>query len=287
MISALLVIPRWYEHEAQGAFIANVSYALPTSAVQFYPNMRFAELPISYSISEACNARKRDDIRVALAELEQTTPLAFVERGEGSISYACSHVELPSGQTNHFVAGEAVPTRIVNASAFYIIEGANVSLYRDELCDTPQVALHETLHALGFDHTSNETSIMFPITQCDQTLDTSIIETLVQLYAIPSYPDLVLVSLSANVSSGYLSFESTLANRGLVDTTGFSLVLRGKDFEKTFTLSLLPYGKATLLSASHIPFPRSVVNLSFSIVYDGPELSYENNGATILFKENA
>lgn len=287
VILFILLVPQWREQEAQGAFIANLSYQLPTRAVQFYPNMRFAQLPISYSIGEACNVRKRADIKEALAQLEGTTPLRFVENKEGDISYACSQLKLPADQPTHFVAGEAVPTKIVNASAFYIIESANVSLFRDETCSTPQVALHETLHALGFDHTSNETSIMFPITRCDQTLDASMSDTLTQLYTIPSYADVVIVNLSANVSNGYLSFESTIANRGLALAETPSLMLRAGDFEKTFALGSLPYGKATLLSAQHISFPRARTNISFIVMYDGAELSVENNYATILLKENA
>ena len=113
---------------------------------------------------------------------------------------SCSDITPEPTQKDHFVAGEGGPTLVINTTVYAIILEGKIALYRHEICDEPQIALHELLHALGFDHNSNSKSIMYPITNCAQELDDYIVQTINQLYSVPSRGDLLIEEIDANKS---------------------------------------------------------------------------------------
>ena len=251
---------------------------------QFYSNMRYESSTISYSFASACSQTKKEDARSAFAFLDEETILSFNEKAEGEIQITCGAVSPPSGSERTFVAGEGGPYLVINASAFNIIKTGKISLYREEKCDNPNIAIHEILHALGFDHTGNISSIMYPISECDQTLDEEIIKEINKIYSVPSLPDLVLSSLSVNSSNSYINFEVKVSNEGITDAGSATLELRDKAKDKvikSFDLGNVQVGSRKVLGVTNVwafPSPKEV---EFRIVYSGQELSKDNNVAVV------
>lgn len=272
--------------EAQQAYIASVTAGVPSTTVQFYPNLRFVSARIVYALAPACDETQRARVHRALSLLGRDTGLLFVEGTSEDLTITCALTPEPRDTTTtHFVAGEGGPTSILNVSSFYLIQHANVSLYRPERCDTPTVALHELLHAFGFDHTNQSTSIMYPITGCDQTIDTSILQELRRLYAIPSLPDIALITVQANITSSRFSFIAEVANFGLAPITNATLVVEGDSFTRRFGLEELEIGKRKVLSVEQIRFMSKTSSLIFRIETSDQELSKANNNVTLTFPE--
>jgi len=205
-------------------FSLNESEGRLSQGVQFYPNMRYPEKRIAYSLDINCNAEKKGDVLEAFYVISSETNLEFYESSsEKGITILCSNVSPKPEQKNYFIAGEGGPTEIVNASKYYIIFASQVSLYRSEKCDNPIVAIHEILHALGFDHTNEKNSIMYPVSDCSQKIDESIKEEINKIYSVPSIPDLAIVELNANKTGRLLNFEISIDNYGLASSDNVSL----------------------------------------------------------------
>jgi hypothetical protein len=280
----LQAVPLLERQQAQAAFVQNLSAGLPSTAGQFYPNMRFTSPTVVYSFAQTCSSSKQQVVLDSFRILEHQTPLRFTTQGTPSFFINCANLEISGDQADHFVAGEGGPSKTINASTFYLIQVANVSLYRDEMCDTPHIALHEVLHALGFDHTNNPQSIMYPVTDCAQTLDPSIPLELSRLYAIPSFGDLVLTDANVSIANGYLNFVATVANYGLADIMNATLVVEG-DQKRTFTVGEIGIGKRKILSVDNIR-TAAVEHVTFTLLTDQAELSVANNQAVLMTKES-
>ena len=202
------------------------------------------------------------------------------DNAQPQIEILCSDVAPAAEEKNHFVAGEGGPTRIINASAYYVILGGKVSLYRSETCDEPKVALHEVLHALGFDHNQNPESIMYPVTNCRQHLDQYIIDTIDDLYKADSLPDLSIVDVSASKGGRYLFFDIGVANYGLRDASAVNLtVLADGNEVRSFDLQGITIGTKKVFSVQNLRIPTGTQHVSFRVeTTDGSkELSYTNN----------
>ncbi|MEK6888872.1 MAG: matrixin family metalloprotease [Nanoarchaeota archaeon] len=270
---------------AYNEFVSNVSRDLPSESGQFYPNLRFENKRIAYSIEPICGENKEKDIVSALEIISGNTILSFYESDEeGGITFLCSNVAPEPEQRNHFVAGEGGPTKIINASQFYIITGAQVSLFRDEKCETPNVALHETLHALGFDHNNNESSIMFPVTNCAQGFDRYITEEMDRLYGIESLPDLTIEDIKAVKKGTYLNFEIFVSNSGIIDSKSSELVIySGEEIFGKYELNEIKIGARKSVKVENLRIGRGVENIEFNITPKNPEsdLNLEDNKAMI------
>ncbi|MFH1290768.1 MAG: matrixin family metalloprotease, partial [Nanoarchaeota archaeon] len=229
----------WWNFPTQSTefelYVANLSLDLPNESSQFHPNMRYPDREISYFLSQNCSARKKNDFEGAVEFLERRTILSFYEsRISPEIWVTCSNVAPEPNEEGHFIAGEGGPSTILNATQYAVIMTGKVALYRDEACDTPQVATHEILHALGFDHNSNPDSIMYPVTNCDQEIDQHIINEIRDLYSVPSAADLVIESVKANKTGRYLNFEAVIANYGLkgVEESKLKVIVDGSVIEE-------------------------------------------------------
>lgn len=276
-------VPINHEYEA---FVANVSSRLPQQSTQFYPNMRYQHRIITYNVSDECTAVKKEFIAQALATLESSTILRFalLQTGTAELSYLCSARAPDAEDKRHFVAGEGGPTRIINTTRYAVILSGKVLLYRSEKCDRPIIALHETLHALGFDHTSDKKSIMFPVTDCSQEIDPLITTTLTELYSAEVAPDLVIERVSANVTGRYLAFEIAIANYGLASTANATLFISTPErMLQTFPLEDIEFGQRKTLTASNIRIPRDVETLIFTVEQapDEAELNPADNRAEL------
>ena len=268
------------------AYTANISVGngIYSEGVQFYPNMRYKDREISYWVDDVCSSSKKSAIFDALAILADRTLLSFVKRDENSeIKYLCSKTAPKAEYEKHYVAGEGGPVEIINASVYFVILSGEVALYRNEKCDKPQIALHETLHALGFDHNNNPNSIMFPITDCNQEFDDYIVNEINNLYKVESLPDLVIESIKANksrrLSKEYLNFEIIVGNFGLEDVEEALLnVYSGNNVIGEYNLQDIDIGVRRVLSVGGLELPRTREKIKFIVeLKDGKELSEENN----------
>jgi len=266
------------------AYKAEVSADLPTKSSQFYPNMRYPKSEITFFLSSACSNKKKKDFREATKILESTTILKFSETPseEHDITISCSNVAPKPDQENHFVAGEGGPSLFINTSRYATILEGEIALYRAETCDTPNIALHELLHALGFDHNSNEDSIMFPLTDCDQTIDSEITSEINRLYSQPALADLTIDSIDANKSGRYLNFELIVANIGLLKIETSSVdIIANNEVIKTFDLGDMNIGAKRHLTVSNLRIPKNADEIKFVAITSVQEISKENNEATI------
>ncbi len=263
------------------SYVANVSAS--SNSVQFYPNMRYRERDISYHISDACSNKKQNDVETAFLILEEKTILNFYPTdNDPELNILCSSVSPKPNEEGHFVAGEGGPTEIINTSAYSVILSGKISLYRAEKCDEPKIALHEILHALGFDHNNNEGSVLYPVTSCDQQLDEYIIETINELYAVDSLPDLIIGKISANKSGRYLNLEIEVVNIGLANSQDSELIISSNNEEiKRYDLLEIEIGTKKKLSVTNMRLPRDSDSVSFVVETDEREISKSNNDAEI------
>ncbi len=250
-----------------------------SSVVQFYPSMRYRNSVITYFMDPQCSKARRQRILEAFAILSTRTPLVFYESNSSAeLQVLCSEVRVDPSIEDHFVAGEGGPVEIINATRYHVIFAGKISLYRDDVCDKPNIALHEILHALGFDHTNSTGSIMYPVTNCDQTLDPSIIKALGDLYRDPSLPDVFLNEVQANKTGRYLSFSMNVSNYGLKDATDVILQISADgSFVQQFNLTSLPIGIRKTLSVHNLRVPSDTSQLFFNVSENEPDLDESNN----------
>ncbi|MEK6856166.1 MAG: matrixin family metalloprotease [Nanoarchaeota archaeon] len=266
-------------------FTANITHNLPNQSNQFYPNMRFQHKEIPFSIADDCNELKNQEIIQALLTIQSKTPIIFYKSYYSGISFVCSGnaSEFGSGDSeNEVVAGAAKPEDILNLTNLYIIQKASVTLLRPEKCQTPQVVIHETLHALGFDHSSDENSILYPITNCKQKIDPAIFEELNRLYSIPENPDLVIEKIEANKTGKYLNLKVNVANYGLSTATNITLeISSNKKLIKSYNFDQIDIGKRTQLTLENLRTVDSE-SINFQLKMAQQDLNEENNYAQVL-----
>ncbi len=265
-------------------FSADLTAGIDSNKMQFYPNMRFTDRTISYSFADKCRASKRSDVREAFSILDSKTDLSFVEKNGGEISILCSEISPLPEEEGHFVAGEGGPTKIINTTRYSVILAAKVSLYRDEKCETPNVAIHEILHALGFDHQASEESIMYPIADCKQQIPESIINEINSLYKMDKKTDLAIASVSANRSRLYLNFDIAITNIGLDESGKAELMIYSNgELAKTFDeVGALDIGVVKSLSVQNLRIPYKFGNITFVVSGEKQEITLENNKAVLV-----
>lgn len=250
--------------------------------VQFYSDMRYRDRIISYRLESTCAQTKWANIERAFSILSEKTVLRFYESLENpEIKVLCSEISPESKEKGHFIAGEGGPSEIINTTNFAVILNGRISLYREEICDEPKIAIHEILHALGFDHYNNSVSILYPITGCNQQIDSEIVYDINRLYSIDSLPDLVIESIDANRTGRYLNFDINISNSGLADSVVAKLYVYAENEKVTnFTIGDLEIGMKKMLSVQNIRLPGESNSILFVVESDdNREISLENNRA--------
>ena len=266
-------------------FSGNVSY-LPEivingsgEVVQFYPNMRYSDRIISYKIESACSEKKSNDIVMAFAAISEKTILSFYQSDDNpEIKVLCSDIAPLAEEKGHFVAGEGGPSEIINTTKFSVILSGKIALYRENKCDKPNVAIHEILHALGFDHINSLKSILYPITSCDQQIDLGVVDLINKLYSIDSLPDLAIDALDASSEGRYLNFNINILNIGLAKSSSAELNLYS-DNEKiaNFSLGDVEIGEKRILMVENLRLPSREDNIMFVVESSSRELTLDNN----------
>ena len=248
--------------------------------IQFYDNMRYKSSKLSYNIEDTCDFGKIENVKEAFSILSEKTVLEFYESENGhDIEILCADISPSSDEKGHFVAGEGGPSEIVQAGKYNVILLGKISLFRIDKCDKPQIAVHEILHALGFDHNTNKTSILYPITNCKQEIDDYIIDEINSLYSVKSLPDLSIEKAEASKIGRYINFEIVVFNVGFKDAEKSKLKVFAEDTEiREFELEELNVGAKRILTVENLRLPlRKIDSIRFSVEFDSEELSKANN----------
>ncbi len=253
--------------------------------MQFYENMRYPDSIISYRIADVCTLQKKADAERAFEILQDKTILSFyaVENNE-EITISCEDKQVI--KEDFFIAGEGGPVNITKSGEFNVILFGQVLLIRQSDCMNPNIAIHEILHALGFNHSSNSNNIMYYLSDCAQTIGDDIPALINKLYSIPSHADLTLEEVSPVTHGRYLDVNISIKNSGLKDSEEAVIDIYADDalLETIDVQSLgIGFGMKFMLKNVYIK-KTSFDKLRFLIKMDGNELDKTNN--EIIFEVN-
>jgi len=253
--------------------------------MQFYENMRYPYSNISYKIYD-CPLPKANEMERAFEVLEDQTILNFYPINEyEEIAITCeSTSKVKEGM---FIGGEGGPTNVTKTNNFNVISGGSILLIRDTKCKNPNIALHELLHAIGFNHSSNKNNVMYPVVKCYQTMGNDTVDLINELYSYPSYPDLALDNVSASMEGRFLDLNMTVRNHGLINSGPGKLKIFVDNKEvKELELNALDVGAGRMLVLTHFFIPELHFNdIKITIQYPSAELNDQNNYFSLQIKK--
>ncbi len=256
-----------------------------TVPAQFYENMRFPDKVISYRI-EDCPLQRKNDMELAFDIMEQQTILEFYPVTQNQqITVTCDEAVRYEGKL--FIAGEGGPTNITIAGNLNVIEAGKILLLKDSDCENPNIAIHELLHVLGFDHSENPNNIMYEISRCSQTIGEDTINFINEIYSIPSNADLLFEDATAKMHGRYLDINFSLRNNGLKQAEETTVkVFADEKQVKEIDIPEIDIGYGRKVSISNIWVNQiEVKNIEFVIESDFPELDKNNNKIVFEIKK--
>lgn len=254
-----------------------------SSNMQFYPNMRFLPLKLSYEIDNSCSLKKKKEMKDAFLYMENVTNLSFYPvYSNPEINVTCQE-ESKTTENGMFIAGEGGPTKIISGDNFNVIYTGKILLLRESDCERPNVEIHELLHVLGFKHSKNSNNIMYPVSKCSQTLGQEIPNKINELYSFPQLPDLKIQNVSAQINGRYLDVNLSVQNIGLKDAQSETLKIYGDDnLLKEMNLKEINVGYGLDVSLTNIWVSSvNIKNIKIVVETTGSELSLENNQVTL------
>ncbi len=292
LLALCLVILYWYfpSEPSEFNFQTNPSTNFSTNqseAMQFYPNMRFPSKDISYSIASDCNVQKESEMLWAFNSLEEKTVLNFYEVQENAeINVVCA--DTVRIENNMFIAGEGGPANVSLGNNFSIIMNGNILLLKTSTCERPNIAIHELLHALGFEHSTNINNIMYPVSKCKQVVSEDMISEINRIYSVESKPDLLIESVSATLHSRFLDTNLIIRNDGLEDSEDFLLGIyaNNKQVEK-MDVEGIKIGEGRIINITNILVSQIRIDtLTFVLETEAVELDKQNNQVILDLNKN-
>lgn len=261
----------------------NFSVLQNKETMQFYPNMRFQNTGISYRISD-CPLQKQNDMEYAFTVVENLTSLLFYPvNGNEQIYITCQDIAII--RDGLFIAGEAELKNITVAGEFNVITSGDILLIRESPCPKPNIAIHELFHVLGFNHSSNPENIMYPVTNCDQTIGQDIVDEINRIYSIESKPDLVFQNVSAMMSGRFLNLNMTVVNAGLKDAGESTVTISvGEIVVREIDLVPLPIGVGRIITMRIFVPQMNVKEFELAINDNFGEISKDNNKIKLEIK---
>ena len=281
IISIFYFLPRGTIHFVNSG---NSNFSLTDeNQMQFYPNMRFANSNISYRISN-CTLKKQNDMQSAFSIIENITLLNFYPTNSNEEIFVTCDEKLKS-EGNLFIAGEGGPTSIISAGNFNVILKGRILLIKKSDCPTPNVAIHELFHVLGFEHSLNKNNVMYNITDCSQTIGDDVVSLLNKLYSVQSYPDLAFGNVSAVMNGMFLDINMSVMNEGLQNSKeSVILIYSNENLLKEINLEPLDIGKGKLISIQNIFVLEKTDLIELTINSSYEEISKENNKIKLEIK---
>lgn len=253
--------------------------------MQFYENMRFPDKKISYLIDDGCNLKKRQDMTIAFKMLANMTVLDFyaVSKNE-DITVVCQ--EKTVIQEGMFIAGEGGPTNITDGELFKVILHGNILLIKDSSCERPNVAIHELLHVLGFNHSENTNNILYPVSKCKQTVGTDITKKISELYVFPSQPDLSLSNVSISNNGRKLNVNLSIRNEGLKKASESKVIIYADDkIIKEIEIGEIEIGHGLKIELQNLWLSKIKVN-QFRIVINSTDAELSDSNNQVLFTKD-
>ena len=288
VVLALLIL-YWFIPFSQTEFLINsqspnFSIKVNEEKLQFYDNMRFPSSEISYKI-EDCTLQKTQNMLGAFEVISANTILNFYEvaKNEQITIYCDSKNKIEQGL---FIAGEGGPTNITKAGEFNIITHGKILLIKESTCPKPNIAIHELLHVLGFDHVADPNNIMYEISRCNQEISPTTIDLINLLYAIPENPDLLFEDAYAIMNGKYLDINISIRNNGFADAPETKLIIYADNSAvKEFPIETLKIGHGRIISLTNIWVGQISVNtIKAEIKTSFNELKKENNEILLKVK---
>ena len=252
--------------------------------MQFYSNMRFPEKRISYKIIN-CPLQRNYDMENGFEFLSNLTELEFYPVLDNEeISIRCEDKQRFS--SGLYIAGEGGPTNITETERFSVILRGEILLLKDSECKIPNIVIHELLHVLGFDHSTNKNNLMYNITNCNQIIGEDIISKLNEIYSVESLPDLKLEKATSTMNGRYLDTNISIRNFGLKAISGAELkIFADGELIKTIDLEFLDIGYGREIMFSNILISQLSVNeLEYSIETASAELDKKNNKIKLVLE---
>jgi hypothetical protein len=289
LISIILLVFYWFSPFTELEFIGssgNSNFSIGNSEeMQFYPNMRFPSNEISYKIYD-CPLQRKNDMQEGFKILSEKTILSFnpTENNEEVSVYCDDSVRNDGGL---FIAGEGGPVNITQTSKFNVILKGKIILIKDSNCPSPNIAIHELLHVLGFDHSDNKRNIMYPVSDCKQIIGDDIIHLINNLYETKTLADLSIENVSANINGKYLETSFVIRNNGLKKSENANLTISSKNkIIKDIEVSQLDIGVGAEITLKNIwVSDTNIENIQFEIKYPYEEISKLDNQIILELKK--
>lgn len=268
-----------------GNFNFSLNSSVPMDML-FYPNLRYASPDISYNIDMSlCTLQKQDDMVKAFGIIQNLTTLKFSQTDfNPDIQVTCDSKVVVDA--NYFVAGEGGPSKITKSGDLNVIDNGEILLLRDSNCPNPNIAIHELLHALGFNHSINSNNIMYPVTNCRQTIGDDIPALINTLYSVPSYSDLSFENVSAAIHGRYLDTNFTIVNHGLIKSGTSEVIISGDGNEiNREAIQPLDVGTGIIFTSQNILLKDpNISELEYNLQSDFNEISKANNQLALKIK---
>lgn len=264
---------------------ANTNFSTSNSSqeqMQFYSDMRFLSNEISYKIEE-CPLNKKARMEQAFDIISNETILSFYPvSSDQEISVTCQSTNKFKGDL--FIAGEGGPMEIVSSGEYNVIHTGAILLIRDSECEIPNVEIHELLHVLGFEHSSNPNNILYNITKCGQKIGEDVLIRINELYSIPAYTDLSLENVSVFMHGRYLNSNFTVKNIGLKDSETFEVRIYADDkLVDTADMKELEIGTGMRITLENV-FVNHLSVKEIKLLANYPLQELEKNNNEIILK---
>jgi len=114
-------------------------------------------------------------------------------------------------------------------------------------CENKITVIHELGHVLGFAHTTDPKSVMFPSVDCSAKITDEMKQTLRNLYSIEALPDLYFGDVSAEQHGKYIIINFTVWNRGLIASENVSIEIKIDDATKIHTIPAMSPGTGWMI----------------------------------------
>lgn len=247
-----------------------------------YDNIRFINTNITYEFDDGCSQTRIQEVNQAFNLLSEETVLNFRRVSVNpEIEVNCIDDGIKTSQEYH-VVGTGGPVSLINTTRYYLISKGSINLYGNEFCETPNYALHEILHVLGFSHSLNPSSIMYEVLSCNQEISDEIIDEISILYKDPILSDLVIVETNFTKSGKYLDLNVVVLNAGLANAEDVSLTLYNKNRKlKELDLEDFTVGTAKVVFLDEIYAPKEINE--FTLILDEEDLNKELDESNNVF----